>query len=853
MVETRQNAEALSSSLAFLNGGGEMGALIRAHDWSRSPLGSPESWPQPLRTAIRVLLNTGHPMYIWWGPDLLCFYNDAYRRSIGPERHPGSLGRPGREVWAEIWPIIGPQVDQVMTGGGATWQENALVPITRNGRLEEVYWTYSYGPIDDEAAPNGIGGVLVVCTETTEQVLSRRRATEDIEHMAQLFQQAPGFVAVLRGADHVFELANPAYIKLVGRSDLIGRPVRALFPDLEGQGFFERLDNVFKSGEAYSSFGAAITLQPSPDSPPRQHLIDFVYQPIKDQTGVVNGIFVQGADVTERATAEAASRESEARLREIAAASRSETQFRLLVSGVTDYAIFMLDPDGIVSSWNPGAQRIKGYAPEEIVGEHFSKFYSEEDRAAGAPQRGLETARREGRFETEGWRIRKDGTRFRAHVIIDAIRGADGKVIGFAKITRDITEREEARRALERTREALYQSQKLEAIGRLTGGIAHDFNNLLMAVLGSLELVRKRLPDDPQINRLIGNAIQGAQRGAMLTQRMLTFARRQELNREPIDLAGLVVNMEPLLHQSLGSLFTLRTEFAPRLPLAETDRAQLESALMNVIINARDAMPRGGTITLTAAPRSVGQSDPDLARGDYIRLTVADQGEGMSEETLARATEPFFTTKGVGKGTGLGLAMVQGLAAQSGGTLRLRSRVGAGTEVELWLPVASRHAAATTVDEAVTVGAPSRPLTILAVEDDPLILLNLVAMLEDLGHKVIKASSGPGALLALGGPEPIDLLITDHSMPGMTGAELAQKVAAERADLPIVLASGYAELPTGEGAEFIRLAKPFGQKQLADAIERVFKAASVQGETAAAPKTGPSPPRARSARQAQES
>ena len=836
MFETGGNAEGTSASLAFLDGGGEMGALIRAHDWARTSLGPPENWPQPLRTAIRLLLNTGHPMYVWWGPDLLCFYNDAYRRSIGPERHPSSLGRPAREVWAEIWPIIGPQIEQVTSGGGATWQENALVPITRNGRLEEVYWTYSYGPIDDESAPNGIGGVLVVCTETTEQVLSQRRATEDIEHMAQLFEQAPGFVAVLRGADHVFEFANPAYIKVVGRSDLIGRPVRAVFPDLEGQGFFELLDSVYKTGEAYSSHGAAITLQPSPDSPARRLLIDFVYQPIKDRNGVVTGIFVQGSDVTERAAAEAAIRESEARLREIAATDRSEAQFRLLVRSVTDYAIFMLDPDGVVSSWNLGAQRIKGYAPEEIIGQHFSRFYTEEDRASGAPERGLETARRVGRFETEGWRVRKDGARFRAHVIIDAIPGEDGKVIGFAKITRDITEREETRRALERTREALYQSQKLEAIGRLTGGVAHDFNNLLMAVLGSLELARKRLPDDPQVNRLIGNAIQGAQRGAALTQRMLTFARRQELKRESIDLQELVMAMEPLLDQSLGPSFALRMEFPPHLPAVETDRAQLESALMNVVVNARDAMPRGGTITLTAEPESVGQGDADLAPGDYVRLTVADQGEGMSPETLARAAEPFFTTKGVGKGTGLGLAMVQGLAAQSGGVLRLRSSVGAGAEVELWLPAVSRPSVAAPHDPVVAASPPSGPLTILAVEDDPLILTNLVAMLEDLGHKVIKASSGPDALRALAETGPVDLMITDHSMPGMTGAKLAQNVAAERPHLPIVLASGYAELPAGEGTELMRLAKPFGQRQLADAIGRAFQASSARSASHAVEK-----------------
>ena len=720
MVESRRSAKRLLASPAFLSGGGEMGALMRAHDWGSSPLGAPERWPQPLRTAIRLLLNTGHPMYVWWGPDLLCFYNDAYRRSIGPERHPSSLGRPAREVWAEIWDIIGPQIDLVMAGGGATWQENALVPITRNGRREEVYWTYSYGPIDDDAAPNGVGGVLVVCTETTEQVVSRRQATRDAEHLARLFQQAPGFMALLRGPDHVFELVNPAYAVLVGRGDLIGQPVRAVFPDIEGQGFFELLDSVFASGEAYSTHGAPITLPAASDSPVCTRLFDFAYRPMRDSTGAVTGIFVEGSDVTDRALAEAARRESEARLRDIVANNRSEVQFRLLVKSVIDYAIYMLDPDGIVSTWNLGAERIKGYLPEEIVGQHFSKFYTEEDRAAGLPQRSLDRARREGRFESEGWRVRKDGTRFRAHVVIDAIPGENGEVIGFAKITRDVTERQEVQRALEQAREALFQAQKLEAVGQLTGGIAHDFNNLLMAILGSLELAQKRLPDDPRINRLIGNAIQGARRGATLTQRMLAFARRQELKREPIDVAALVVGMEDLLNQSLGPLFDLNIELAPRLPAVESDPAQLESALLNVVINARDAMPHGGAITVTAGRARVDPGVPDLAPGDYVRLVVTDQGEGMSAEILARATEPFFTTKGIGKGTGLGLAMIHGLTNQSGGTLRLKSSVGVGTEVELWLPVAASGRAKTTVDALATAGAPARSLTILAVDDDEL-------------------------------------------------------------------------------------------------------------------------------------
>lgn len=809
-----------------------MGALMRAHDWAKSSLGPPEHWPQPLRTSIRVLLNTGHPMYVWWGPELLCFYNDAYRRSIGPERHPGSLGRPGREVWAEVWDIIGPQIEQVMTGGGATWQENALVPITRNGRREEVYWTYSYGPIDDDGAPDGVGGVLVICSETTEQVLSSQQAVKDVERLAQLFQQAPGFMALLRGPEHVFELVNPAYTKLVGRDDFIGRPVRVAFPDIEGQGFFELLDDVFTSGQAYSIFGAPITFQETPGSPARERLIDFVYQPIRDASGAVSGIFVQGSDVTDRAQAEAARRDSEAQLRALGEINQSEAQFRLLVRGVTDYAIYMLNPDGVVSSWNLGAQRIKGYTPEEIIGRHFSKFYTDEDRAAGTPERGLGVARSEGRFETEGWRVRKDGSRFRAHVVIDAIPDEDGVVVGFAKITRDITERVEAQQALERAQEALFQAQKLEAIGQLTGGIAHDFNNLLTAVLGSLELAQKWLPDDPQINRLIGNAVQGARRGATLTQRMLAFARRQDLKREPIDVAALVLGLEDLLNQSLGPSFTLNFELAPRLPPVASDPAQLESALLNVIINARDAMPHGGAITLSAVSERVGPGAPDLTPGDYVRLAVVDRGEGMSAETLARATEPFFTTKGIGKGTGLGLAMIHGLTRQSGGTLRLQSRLGVGTEVELWLPVAAQGLARVPIDTLTATGASNRSLKILVVDDDELVLLNTVAMLEDLGHTVIQANNGEDAFQALVEASDLDLLITDHAMPKMSGAQLAQRVAAERPDLPIILATGYAELPSGEGAGLARLDKPFGQKQLSDALDRVVRTNPALGSPA---------------------
>ena len=272
-------------ALDFMARGGEMGARMRAYDWSSHPLGPPASWPQPLRTAIRLILNTGHPMYLWWGRDLFCFYNDAYRQSIGPERHPGSLGRSGREVWDEIWPIIGPQIEQVMSGGGATWRENHLVPITRNGKLEDVYWTYSYGPIDDSAAPNGVGGVLVVCTETTEQVMARRQLAAERERQHLMLQQMPGFAALLTGPEHRYEYINDAYRDIAGDRDFVGRTVREVFPELAGQGFYELLDQVYATGEPFAARAMPISL----DRPDGKRFIDFLYQPVRDDSRARHG------------------------------------------------------------------------------------------------------------------------------------------------------------------------------------------------------------------------------------------------------------------------------------------------------------------------------------------------------------------------------------------------------------------------------------------------------------------------------------------------------------------------------------------------------------------------------------
>ena len=293
-------------ALEFLAGGGEMGERIRAYPWSKTSLDHPHTWPQGLRTALRVLLTTQHPVFIFWGPEHLCFYNDAYSRSIGPEKHPAMLGAPGREWWGEIWTIIGPQIEQVLRGGAATWHENQLVPIIRHGQLQDVYWTYSFGPIDERDAPNGVGGVLVICTETTQQVLTERRLAAERESFAQLFEQAPSFMAVLRGPEHRIELANPGYMRLIGQREIIGKTVREAVPEAVAQGYLQLLDDVYRSGKAYSASGAKYAAQISPQAPLVDRYVDFVYQPIIDADGSVSGIFVEGFDTTSRHLADVA-------------------------------------------------------------------------------------------------------------------------------------------------------------------------------------------------------------------------------------------------------------------------------------------------------------------------------------------------------------------------------------------------------------------------------------------------------------------------------------------------------------------------------------------------------------------
>jgi len=534
-----------------------------------------------------------------------------------------------------------------------------------------------------------------------------------------------------------------------------------------------------------------------------------VIDPIRDSSGTLLGFAKITRDLTDRKMAEEVLKQS-------------EQQFRLLVQSVTDYAIYMLAPDGRLTNWNPGAQRIKGYFPEEVIGQHFSMFYTPEDRAAGEPQRTLEVAVREGRFENKGWRVRKDGTRFLAHVVVDPIWGDTGTLLGFAKITRDITEVTQAQQALETTREALFQAQKMQAIGQLSGGIAHDFNNLLTVILGNLEIVRKRVTDDSKLIRLIDNATQGALRGVSLTQRMLAFARRQELKSEPVQLPKLIEGISGLLRSSLGPSVEVEIRFPRDLEPVLADVNQLELAVLNLATNARDAMPLGGKILISARTEEVAESSrSSLAVGRYVCLDVTDTGEGMDEVTLASAMDPFFTTKGVGKGTGLGLSMVHGFIEQLGGRFILKSQKDFGTTAELWLPVATNGSAAKPAVQEAAITVPR--LCVLVVDDDSLVLTSTSLLLEDLGHRVVSAASGARALELFDSEPDINLVITDMAMPQMSGAQLAHAIRLMNPALPIILATGYAERLEGFAAHLPRLSKPFTQLNLVEIIARAMK------------------------------
>ncbi|MEA3095730.1 MAG: hypothetical protein QOJ04_7072 [Caballeronia sp.] len=506
----------------------------------------------------------------------------------------------------------------------------------------------------------------------------------------------------------------------------------------------------------------------------------------------------------------------------------SERRFRLLVHGVTDYAIFMLSPEGYITNWNEGARRIKGYTEKQIVGSHFSRFYTSEDVAAGVPLRGLHTAEREGRFEAEGWRVRRDGSRFWAHVVIDAIRDG-GELVGFAKVTRDITERRQASELLEQTRTALFQAQKMEALGKLTGGVAHDFNNVLQVLRGNLELLENRHNRDLWSHERLGKAIDAVERGAKLASQLLAFGRRQALAPVAINPARLIRALDDLLRRALGETVEIETVVAGGLWNTFVDPHQLENVILNLAINARDAMPNGGTLTLELANAMLDDGYvaalSDVQAGQYVLLAVTDTGTGMTQDVMERAFDPFFSTKPEGRGTGLGLSMAYGFVKQSGGHIKIYSEVGHGTTIKTYLP-RSTEAAAEPHHKA-SGGLKRGTETILVVEDDLKVQSTVTDTLVGLGYNVLKADDAQQALAVVRSGVHIDLVFTDIVMPGpLRSPDMARQAVQILPSLKVLFTSGYTQNAIVHGGRLDPgvelLSKPYSREQLAQKIRQLL-------------------------------
>jgi PAS domain S-box-containing protein len=514
------------------------------------------------------------------------------------------------------------------------------------------------------------------------------------------------------------------------------------------------------------------------------------------------------------------------------AALESERRFRLLVEGVTDYAIYMLSPEGTVTNWNAGAERIKGYSAAEIIGQHFSRFYASEDVDAGTPEKALDIARREGRYEAEGWRCRKDGSRFWASAVVDAIYDG-GKLVGFAKITRDLTDRREAQLQLEQSRQQLFQAQKMEAVGQLTGGLAHDFNNLLTGITGSLELLRIRLAQGRihDLDRFVVAAQGAAARAAALTHRLLAFARRQTLDPKQVSANKLVADMQEMVQRTVGPEIKVETVSAIGLWPTLCDPNQLENAILNLCINARDAMPDGGRLTIETANAWLderGARERDMEPGQYVAICVTDTGTGMAPDVVARAFDPFYTTKPLGQGTGLGLSMVYGFAKQSGGQVRIYSELGIGTTMRIYLP---RHRGEAEGDvpqaDLVEVSRASAGETVLIVDDEPTVRMLIAEVLAELGYAAIEAADGTSGLKVLQSNVRIDLLITDVGLPGgINGRQMADAARANRPGLKVLFITGYAEHAVVHNGQLEAgmhvLTKPFAMQALASRIRTII-------------------------------
>ncbi len=823
--------------IAFLTNGGTTGALMRALDWSATPLGPTSAWPQSLRTSVSTCLNCSFPIAIWWGPQLVMLYNDAYAAIIGG-KHPHALGSPGREVWPEIWDTIGPMLGRVMDQGEAVPADDLPLVLHRHGYPEPCWFSFSYSPIRDEAGQ--AVGVFCPVIETTARVVAERRAATllDLERALRLasspldakaaacgvlgrhlgvaqvcYAEAEedgvhvlaecgwddGRVTAVSGRHRLDDFGAPLIADLrqdrtVAVADVMQDP-RTCAPDALERYVAIQVRSVLEVPLVRTDCLAAVLFASDPG--PRRWA-DHEIAVMRVAAGRIWA-------AVERSRAEAALR-------------RSEEEFRALGENLPNLC-WMAGADGWIYWYNRGWYDYTGTTPADMEGWGWQSVHDAAvlptvmERWTGSIQAGMPF---EMTFPLRG----KDGA-FRPFLTrVVPVRDTGGDITRWFGTNVDISEQQQNEAALRASEDALRrlndqlearviaevaareqaqsrlaQSQRLEALGQLAGGIAHDFNNVLQAVSGGLGLIGRRAENADAVRQLARMAGDAAQRGAAITGRLLAFARKGELQATPVPPGALLDNLHEILAPTLGASIQVLTSVAPGVPPLLADRAQLETVLVNLAVNARDAMPDGGTLHVTASVETVGGDHPEeLGAGAYVRLSLTDTGVGMTAATLARASEPFFTTKPPGQGTGLGLAMARGFAEQSDGGFALRSAPCHGTTVTLWFPQAGAAAGAEAPTEDAAAGAPrARPVRVLVVDDDATVRAVVAGHLEDRGYDIAKASDGLDALARLDAGEAADLLVTDFSMPGMNGLVLIQEARHRLPGLPALLLTGYAD------------------------------------------------------------
>jgi PAS domain S-box-containing protein len=930
---------------SFLQGGGQLAQIIATHNWGATPLGPIDAWPQSLKTAIALILRSPVPIVTLWGEQGVMIYNDGYS-VFAAGRHPASLGANVREAWPEVAEFNDHVLKVCLAGGTLAYVEQELT-LHRSGKPEQVWMNLDYSPlVDEQGTPVG---VMVVVVETTAKVKAERRLRNEGERLRTMFEQAPGFMTMLSGPEHVFTLANRAYSELIGHRPLLGLPLRQALPEAETQGFAALLDQLYASGETWSGAAVPFSIDATGQAPARERFLDFVYQPVRDDNGAVLGIFVQGADVTDRVMAENLVRASEDTFRtlaqtmpnqvwasgadgsldwfndqvyrysgtrpgdlddnrwasivhpdDMAAASASwiaavatgqtyETEFRIRrADGAWRWhlvrALPIVDDNGVVQRWvgtntdiqdqksttamlqrqveertaerdrmwqyatdvmmvaehegwitaiNPAFTRLLGWEPAEIVGTSLYTLVHPDDMAATtAEMASLAGGAHTFKFEN---RTRRKGG---GYAILSWTAAPDQRFIH--AVGRDMTAERATAEEMRRTALALQQSQKMEAIGKLTGGVAHDFNNLLQVISGNLQLLGGDVAGNAVAERRVENALAGVTRGAKLASYLLAFGRRQALDPRVVKIGRFIGAMEDMLRRSLGEEIEVETVISGGLWNTLVDTAQVENAVLNLCINARDAMEGVGKLTIEVGNAMLddayASAHPELSAGQYVMIAVSDTGSGMSAEVLEQAFDPFFSTKPEGKGSGLGLSMVYGFARQSGGHVKIYSELGNGTTVKLYLPRSMDVEDAPLPPETRAVVGGSE--TILVAEDDDGVRATVVELLSGLGYRVLKASDAASALSIVDSGMPIDLLFTDVVMPGaLRSPDLARKARERQPGMAVLFTSGYTENAIVHGGRLDAgvdlLGKPYTREALARKVRHVLGNRRQQAQVAA--------------------